>query len=156
MSTAPNIQTPKSNKASIVIALLSMVVIIQSIKIFMDYGEKGEVNKQLVATTEDLTGTRQRLAEISNELDQKIIEIKKIGGNVEDLKKAKVEIETQLKRNTAWSSKAIKELKDRVAGYEELLKAKDTQIEKYKSFFWTLIKHLTPDYFKIKLLAILF
>ncbi len=99
----------------------------------MDYGEKGEVNKQLVATTEDLTGTRQRLTEISNELDQKIIEIKKIGGNVEDLKKAKVEIETQLKRNTAWSSKAIKELKDRVAGYEELLKAKDTQIEKYKS-----------------------
>jgi len=131
-STTPT-QPPKSNKAPIVIALLSIIVIIQSIKIFLDYREKGEVKQQLETTTVDLTDTRQRLVEISTELDQKIIEIKKLGGDVEDLQKAKAEIETQLKRNVAWSSKAIKELKDRVAGYEELLKAKDTEIENLKS-----------------------
>lgn len=99
----------------------------------MDYREKGEVKQQLVTTTEDLTDTRERLVEISGELDQKITEITKLGGDVEDLKKAKAEIETQLKRNVAWSSKAIKELKDRVAGYEELLKSKDDEIEKLQS-----------------------
>jgi hypothetical protein len=123
----------KSNKAAITIGLLSIIVIIQSVKIFMDYREKTEINQQLATTTEDLTGTRQRLVEISAELDQKIKEIEKLGGDVSDLKTAKAEVETQLKRNTAWSSKAIKELKDRVAGYEELLKLKDTELEQLKS-----------------------
>jgi len=133
MTNTSATQPAKNNKAPIVIALLSIIIIIQSIKIFLDYREKGEVKQQLETTTVDLTDTRQRLVEISTELDQKIIEIKKLGGDVEDLQKAKVEIETQLKRNVAWSSKAIKELKDRVAGYEELLKTKDTEIEKLKS-----------------------
>ena len=56
-----------------------------------------------------------------------------MGGNVEDLNKAKAEVDAQLKRNVAWSAKAIKELKERVTGYEELLKAKDVEIEKLKS-----------------------
>ena len=135
MSSPANvpIQPQKGNKATIVIALLSIVVIIQSIKIFLDYREKGVMKSQLIATTEDLTGTRQRLVEIKVELDQKIAEIQKLGGEVDDLKKVKAEIEAQLKRNTAWSSKAIKELKDRVTGYEELLKSKDGEIEKLKS-----------------------
>ncbi len=133
MSSTANIQPQKGNKTSIVIALLSIVVIIQSVKIFLDYHEKGEVKQQLVSTTEDLTDTRQRLVEISSELDQKIVEITALGGNVEDLKKAKAEVEAQLKRNVAWSSKMIKELKDRVAGYEELLRTKDTEIEKLQS-----------------------
>jgi regulator of replication initiation timing len=123
----------KSNKTAIIIGLLSIIVIIQSVKIFMDYREKGAINQQLETTTVDLTDTRQRLVEISAELDQKITEIQKLGGDVADLKTAKAEIETQLKRNIAWSSKAIKELKDRVAGYEELLKVKDTELEQLKS-----------------------
>jgi predicted nuclease with TOPRIM domain len=131
MSQVPAAQ--KNSKASIVIALLSIVVIVQSAKIFFDYREKGEVKQQLATTTEDLAGTQSRLVEIQGELEQKIVEIKKLGGNVEDLKKAKAEVDAQLKRNVAWSAKAIKELKDRVSGYEELLKAKDVEIEKLKS-----------------------
>jgi hypothetical protein len=123
----------KSNKTAIVIGLLSIIVIIQSVKIFLDYREKGVINQQLETTTVDLTDTRARLVEISAELDLKITEIQKLGGDVADLKTAKAEIETQLKRNIAWSSKAIKELKDRVAGYEELLKIKDTELEQLKS-----------------------
>ena len=133
MSATPTTEPQRSNKAAIIIGLLSIVVIIQSVKIFLDYREKGEVKHQLDITTTDLTDTRQRLVEISSELDQKIQEIQKLGGDVDDLKAAKAEIETQLKRNMAWSAKAIMELKDRVAGYEELLKTKDDEIEKLQS-----------------------
>jgi cell division protein ZapB len=133
MSETPTIEPQKGNKASIIIGLLSMVIIIQSVKIFLDYREKGEMNHQIETTTTDLTDTRQRLVEIGDELDQKITEIQKLGGDVDDLKAAKAEVETQLKRNMAWSAKAIKELKDRVAGYEELLKSKDDEIQKLTS-----------------------
>jgi len=123
----------KSNKAGIVIALLSIVIIIQSVKIYLDYNAKAEITEQKENVEEDLATTMQRLKEIQTELDQKIGEIQKLGGDFKDLQKAKAEVDAQLKRNVARSSRAIKELKDKVEGYEELLKIKDDEIEKLKS-----------------------
>lgn len=124
----------KSNsKAGFIIAFLSIVVIIQGVKIYLDFKDKAEITEQKANVEEDLAGTMQRLKEIQIELDQKITEIQKLGGDITDLQKAKGEVDAQLKRNVAKSSKAIKELKDRVQGYEELLKIKDEEIEKLKS-----------------------
>ena len=134
MSTTPLAEPKKSsNKAAIAIALLSIVVIIQSIKIYLDYKDKIEITEQKVNVEEELGSTMQRLNEIQTELDLKIAEIQKLGGNVEELQKAKAEIERELNRGNQRSAKAIKELKDRVEGYEELLKLKDEEIDKLKS-----------------------
>ena len=124
----------KSNsKAGFIIAFLSIIVLIQGVKIYLDFKDKAEITEQKATVEEDLAGTMQRLKEIQTELDQKITEIQKLGGNIADLQKAKGEVDAQLKRNVTKSSKAIKELKDRVQGYEELLKIKDEEIEKLKS-----------------------
>lgn len=131
--TPANPVTPKSNKAGIIIALLLMVVLIQSVKIYLDYRDKEEIVEQKANVEQDLATTMQRLKEIQTELDQKIAEISKLGGDLTELKKAKAEVDAQLKRSVSRSSKAIKELKDRVQGYEELLKLKDDEIEKLKS-----------------------
>lgn len=130
----PTEPTPpkKSNKAGVIIALLFIVVLIQSVKIYFDYTDKKEITEQKADVEEDLAGTMQRLKEIQIELEQKIAEIQKLGGDVKELQKAKGEVDAQLKRNVARSSKAIKELKDRVEGYEELLQIKDDEIEKLK------------------------
>jgi DNA repair exonuclease SbcCD ATPase subunit len=134
MSTTLPAEPKKSgNKAAIAIALLSIVVIIQSIKIYLDYKDKIEINEQKTSVEEELGSTMQRLTEIQTELDLKIGEIQKLGGNIEELEKAKAEIERELSRNNQRSAKALKELRDRVEGYEELLKLKDEEIEKLKS-----------------------
>jgi cell division protein ZapB len=134
MSESTSAEQPKKgNKANIIIALLLIIVIIQSIKIYLDYTEKVEVKQQLVTTQEDLTSTMQRLDSIKTELDQKITEIQKLGGDITELKKAKAEVESELRRGSQRNAKAIKELKDRVEGYEELLKMKDEEIDKLKS-----------------------
>lgn len=132
---APTSQEPKkaSNKSGIIIALLSIIVIVQSIKIYLDYKEKVEVKTELASTEEDLASTMQRLNEVKVELDQKIAEIEKLGGDVTELEKAKAEVMAELKRSNTRNTKAIKELKDRLEGYEELLKIKDDEIEKLKS-----------------------
>lgn len=122
-----------SNKTAIIIALLSIIVIIQSIKIYLDYQQKVEVNAQLATTEEDLATTMQRLNEIQTELTQKIQEIEKLGGDITELEKAKAEVDAELKRTRSRTSRNIKELKDRVEGYEELLKLKDEELEKLKS-----------------------
>ncbi len=122
-----------SNKTSIIIGLLLIIVIIQSTKIYLDYHEKVEVKEQLTTTEEDLASTMQRLNDVKLELDQKIAEIEKLGGDITDLQKAKAEVETELRRSNNRNSKAIEELKSRLAGYEELLDLKDEEIEKLKS-----------------------
>ncbi|NOT73729.1 MAG: chromosome segregation protein SMC [Cyclobacteriaceae bacterium] len=133
MEQPPVAPKKSSNKAGIIIALLSIIVIIQSVKIYLDFNDKAQIIEQKAIVEEDLAGTMQRLKEIQGELDQKIEEIKKLGGDVAELEQAKAEINAQLKRNVSSSAKSIKELKDRVQGYEELLKLKDDEIEQLKS-----------------------
>jgi predicted nuclease with TOPRIM domain len=133
MEATPSPEPKKSNKAGFIIAILSIIVIIQGVKIYLDIQDKAEITQQKVNVEEDLAGTMQRLKEIQIELDQKIAEVQKLGGDVADLQKAKGEVDAQLKRSVASSSRAIKELKDRVQGYEELLKQKDEEIEQLKN-----------------------
>jgi predicted nuclease with TOPRIM domain len=133
MEANPSNEPRKSNKAGFIIAFLMIIVIIQGVKIYLDFKDKAEITQQKANVEEDLAGTMQRLKEIQLELDQKIEEVKKLGGDVADLQKAKGEVDAQLKRTVASSSRAIKELKDRVQGYEELLKQKDEEIEQLKS-----------------------
>ncbi len=130
--TEETIQPKKGNKGVLFIALLLVIILVQSLKIYLDYQEKVEVKEQLATTEEDLAGTMQKLTDIQTELDQKIAEIKKLGGDSEELQKAKAEVELELRRRTKRSAKAIQELKDKVEGYEELLKLKDNEIEKLK------------------------
>src|SRR6267154_587804 len=131
--TEETTEPKKGNKSAIFIALLLVIILVQSVKIYLDYQEKVEVKEQLATTEEDLAGTMQKLTDIQAELNQKITEIEKLGGDVKELQKAKAEVETELKRNNKRSAKALQELKDRVEGYQELLKLKDQEIEKLKN-----------------------
>lgn len=132
-TTAQSPEPRKSNKSAIIIALLSLVVVIQAIKIYLDSQEKKEVRAELTSTEQELQSTTQRLTQISSELDEKIAEVKRLGGNVEDLEKAKAEIETELKRSRRATGQEIKALKDKVEGYETLLKVKDEEIARLQS-----------------------
>ena len=132
--TPASYQTPrKSNRNAIIIALLSVVIVVQAIKIYLDSKEKQTINTDLTSTKQELATTEQRLREISSELDQRITEITKLGGNVADLEKAKADIEPELNRSRRATGQEIKALKDKVEGYEMLLKNKDEEIEKLKS-----------------------
>ena len=135
MSATPSEEPVKktSNKSAIIISLLAIIIIVQSVKIYLDYKDKIEITEQKVTVEQELGSTMQRLTEIQAELDLKIVEIQKLGGNVEELKKAKAEVDRELSRSSQRNSKSIKELKDRVEGYEELLKIKDEEIDKLKS-----------------------
>jgi cell division protein ZapB len=123
----------KGNKTTVIIALLTILVIIQGVKIYLDHQEKVATQTQLSSTEEELATTLQRMEELRVELDSRIKEIGKLGGDVAELEKAKKEIDAELKRTKRANGQIIKELKDRVSGYEQLLKDKDQEIEKLKS-----------------------
>jgi hypothetical protein len=124
---------PKNHKSTIIIALLLIIIIIQGVKWYLDSQEIKEKDQKIESTEQELATTMQRMNEIKTELDLKITEVQKLGGDVSDLQAAKAEIETELKRTKRANGKVIKDLKDKVEGYELLLKNKDEEIEKLKS-----------------------
>lgn len=131
------IQTPeaspkRNNKSIIFIALLILIILIQSVKIFLDAQDKVELKAENETTEQELASTMQRLTEIQQELDTKIAEIEKLGGDVTELQKAKEDVEKQLRIKTKATGNLIAELRSKVEGYEELLKLKDEEIEKLK------------------------
>lgn len=123
----------KNNKLPVIIAFMAIVIIIQGIKIYLDTKEKQQVRTQLITTEEELATTMQRLTEIHEELDLKIAQVEELGGDVADLEQAKAEIEDELRRTKRATGKEIKALKDRVEGYELLLKNKDEEIARLTS-----------------------
>ena len=123
----------KSNKNAIIIALLSLIVVIQGIKIYLDSQQKKEITSELTSTEAELKATTERLTQISTELDEKIAAVAKLGGDVSDLEKAKADIESELKRTRRATGQEIKALKDKVEGYETLLKVKDEEIAHLQS-----------------------
>ncbi|MTI38172.1 chromosome segregation protein SMC [Fulvivirga lutimaris] len=127
-------QTPpkKSNRNTVIVVILAVIVVAQAIKIYIDHQESVAKDTQLMSTEEDLAVTMQKLTDISEELDQKIIEIEKLGGNVEELEKAKAEVEAELNRTRKRDRKAISDLQDKVDGFQELLKAKDEELTKLR------------------------
>jgi cell division protein ZapB len=125
--------TPKkSTKTTLIISLMAIVIVIQFVMIFYNRKTISEVTEQKTSTEQQLDSTKHRLEEIRTELDSKIVELKKLGGDVADLEKAKAEVDAELKRKTRATGKEIKALQDRVEGYEMLLKDKDEEISKLK------------------------
>lgn len=129
--------TPPSNKGNnkivFVIVAMGIIIILQGLKIYFDSQEKSELKTEKTTIEEEYAVTLQKLEELKVELDQRIAEITKLGGDVSELEKAKEEIEAQLKRQTRANGKVIKDLKDKVEGYEQLLKNKDEEIEKLQN-----------------------
>lgn len=130
-ATAP--APKKSNRNVIIIAILSVVILVQFVKMYLDHKDKQEAETTIASTEEELASTMQQLNAIKVELEQKITEIQKLGGDVTELQKAKAEIDTELKRSRRANGQVIKELKDRVEGYQELLDLKDEELTKLKS-----------------------
>jgi hypothetical protein len=131
--TTPEATAPKkSHKSTIIIVLLSIVIIVQGVMFYMGKNREQVLIAEKTSTQQELDATVQRMQEIKEELEAKIAEVQKLGGNVADLEKAKADLDSQLKRQKRATGKEIKALKDKVEGYELLLKNKDEEIDKLK------------------------
>ncbi len=133
---------PKKNNP-IIIGIIAVLVIVLGVKFYLDHQEKKEMEAYF---QEEMQTAEKKLAEISLELDEKIFEIDSLGGSVEDLILAKTEVEEerdQLQRTRTANRRLISRLKAKTEGYEELLKAKDKEIEHLKELNTALLSENT-------------
>lgn len=133
----------KNNRNTILLVIFAIIIIVQGVKIYLDHQESVARENILASTEEELATTMQRLNDISAELSDKIREIDSLGGDIAELQEAKDEIERELARTQKASRSTIAALKDKVDGYELLLKAKDKEIAKLKELNTELLTENT-------------
>lgn len=136
--------TQKVRKTNpLILGIIAVLVIVLGAKFYLDHQEKQEMTAYF---EQELSDAQVRLEEISTELDEKIHEIDSLGGSIEDLIAAKSEVEAerdQLQRTRTANRRLIQRLAAKTDGYEELLKAKDQEIEQLKELNTALLSENT-------------
>ncbi|WP_128547878.1 hypothetical protein [Larkinella soli] len=120
---------PKANGA--LVAALVIMTILAGVSSYLLYEQK-EVSKNQEATiatrVEELATTRTRLDSISTALDAKIAEVRKLGGDVTDLERVKVQLEKDKAALRRGQRISIAKYEAKIKQYEAFLAEKDTLI----------------------------
>lgn len=132
----PEPEKKRNNKLGLIIAFLAILVIIQGVKWYLDHQKKAELKTELANRNIELEETYNKLESVSNELQLKIEEISKLGGDVEELRIAKEELEAekvklQESSDVGWAR--LYQIRDKVEGYETLLREKELEIQKLRA-----------------------
>ena len=126
----------KSNKTLIYVVVGLAVLLVAALVVnFIRENNLKEKNAELMVAY-------SRLDSIGNQMQEKIIEIEQLGGNIDTLQMIKDSLETEkagLLEFRDRSYKEINRLKSRVEGYRELLVMKDTEISELKKVNESLV-----------------
>lgn len=133
-----NAEPKKSGNSAKVVtaAVIGLLIVIMGVVWYMDYQEDQKRDEELAAKNSELLETYDKLDEMETQLNQRIAEIEQLGGNVEELERAKAALEEEKKLLQSRNSTTAAQLRDvraKVNGYESLLKEKDMEITRLKS-----------------------
>lgn len=123
-------RSQRNGKRLLIILFLFVIAAAVGVKFYLDSAKENEQLKS------DLNATYTELDSISNQLDNRIAEIKSLGGDITELQLIRKNLEEekeQLKQSNNWAANQIKRYKDKVSGYEELLNLQDTKIAKLEA-----------------------
>ncbi len=114
------------------IVVIAIIAIAAAFKIYSDYQDRQELQAEFDATKLELS---TKLDSIGSELSDRITEIAELGGDIDSLVHLKDSITSerdQLQRTRRANKALIQRLDRKVTGYEQLLVAKDEEIEELK------------------------
>lgn len=128
--------TKKSNKVLIyVVAILAVLLVAALVINFIREDNLKQTNARLMVAYSQLDS-------IGKEMDSKIIQIEELGGNIEELTIVRDSLEREkqgLLEARTRSDKQIRDLRNRVEGYRELLVMKDVEIGELKKLNQELV-----------------
>lgn len=116
-------------RRDIIISIIVVLVVVQAVNLFFKIRTDREYNAEMEKTKEQITI-------LEHELTERMTEIASLGGDVEDLQKAIAELEEEkefLQVNRKYNQEEIRNLKNKVDGFQELLVLKDEEIAKLKN-----------------------
>ncbi len=134
--------TKSNNRIYVVIGVL--LVLITAVVVLLV--QKGRLEDEKARQEEALNTAYIQLDSISNELNDRILTISQLGGEIDTLMAIQAQLEEE-KKNLLDREKrrqiTIRDLQDKVEGYEELLKLKDEEINQLTQINQKLLEENT-------------
>ncbi|WP_338397805.1 chromosome segregation protein SMC [Persicobacter psychrovividus] len=111
------------------------VVIILAILLLVSLGYIFHLHQVNTVSQQELQSSKQNVELLQKDLDKKIAEIQELGGNVDDLKAVREQLEQEkqaLEEKSTVTTRQLLAFKDKAEGYRELLVRKEKEIAKLK------------------------
>ncbi len=124
-----------NNRMVLIVAVLVILAIINGIQYYMAVKSEKR-NREIIESKElQLVATYAKYDSISGQLEMKIREIERLGGDIDSLLIIKEQLErekNELKLSRNLAQERYNKIRDKIEGYESLLKRKDEEISKLK------------------------
>jgi hypothetical protein len=130
METTPQSPKPARNDRgkNILIIVLAFLVVMSGIKLYTDYVDKTRKSEEILILSEENNDLNRRIDSVSFQLDLRIQEIEKLGGDVAELTEIKNQLTEERNLNRARSTQEIAALNKRINDFSTRLKEKDEEI----------------------------
>ncbi|MBC8111205.1 MAG: hypothetical protein H7Y04_09125 [Verrucomicrobia bacterium] len=134
---------------SILWAVIGLLLASNIVVLYLLFNKNEQINSQsttIAAQSDSIRTTVAKLDSIDKELNIRIDEIKKLGGDVTTLEQVKTELEkdkANLIANNKASGFTIQKYKDKIVQYEAMLTKKDEEINKLKGVNTELLSENT-------------
>lgn len=136
--------SPQGGKGrTILIVLLALALVGIGVFAFLQFQqnqELAEAKAAIEAEREQLIG---ELSQAGRELEEKIALVDSLGGDVAELVAIKAQLETEKEQLRRSKDLQLRDLRDKVEGYEYLLREKDKEIEKLQAMTENLMTENT-------------
>ncbi|MES2732894.1 MAG: chromosome segregation protein SMC [Bacteroidota bacterium] len=130
-----NSEKQGSKKILLTLFIIALLVL-NGILFYLNFKNKDEIDvvqTEKAQVADDLKATSAKLDSISNELDIRIAEVTKLGGDVESLMKVKDQLESDKNSLRSGNRLSAKNYAEKISTYEALLVNKDKEIHHLKN-----------------------
>ena len=130
MNTEFEKNTPqkKDQGKNIIIIVLVLLVIISGIKLYTDYIDRTKKTEEILLLSTENNDLNKRLDSVTYQLDLRIQEIEKLGGDVEALEEVRDQLIAERNTSRQRSSSEIMALNEKIKSYNSMIVEKDQEI----------------------------
>jgi hypothetical protein len=128
METNPQKVKRSDNEKNILIIVLIILVIISGIKLYTDHLDKTRKSEEILILSEENNELNRRIDSITYQLDLRINEITKLGGDISSLEEIRNQLIAERNLDRKRSAEEITALNRRIASYTTTLQEKDEEI----------------------------
>ncbi|MFD2202925.1 hypothetical protein [Shivajiella indica] len=119
----------KSEKGkNILIIVLIILVVISGIKLYTDHVDKTKKSEEILILSEENNDLNRRIDSMTFQLDLRIQEIEKLGGDIKALEEIRDQLIAERNSDKKRTSEEIAALNQRINGYSKTLQEKDEEI----------------------------
>ncbi|MFC5625745.1 hypothetical protein [Algoriphagus winogradskyi] len=130
MNTEFEKNTPqkKDQGKNIIIIVLILLVIISGIKLYTDYIDRTKKTEEILLLSTENNDLNKRLDSVTYQLDLRIQEIEKLGGDVQALEEVRDQLIAERNTSRQRSSAEITALNEKIKSYNSMIVEKDQEI----------------------------